>query len=34
MEKFLVISILILTFYSGYKFGRRVEKWAKNHKKK
>tara|TARA_R110000751_G_scaffold228427_3_gene330080 strand:- start:303 stop:407 length:105 start_codon:yes stop_codon:yes gene_type:complete len=29
----ILIIGLILFFYMGYKYGRRVERWAQNHKK-
>jgi hypothetical protein len=29
----LIIAGLTLFFWMGYKYGRRVERWAQNHKK-
>jgi hypothetical protein len=34
IHNILIIAGLTLFFYMGYKYGRRVEKWAQNHKKK
>jgi hypothetical protein len=32
MNLFILIFSTTLTFYLGYKYGKRVKKWEKNHK--
>ena len=31
MMVFLYLALLVFTFWSGYKFGRRVERWDQNN---
>jgi len=32
MNLFILIFFSTLTFYLGYRYGKRVKKWEKNHK--
>ena len=32
MNLFILIFSITLTFYLGYKYGKRVKKWENNHK--
>ena len=30
--KLILLTVCLLFFWIGYKYGRKVEKWAQNHK--